>query len=132
MATFNYNKFLNLANRLIKKFGGTFVYKVNVTGTYNPATRTQSGGVSTKSVKAVILRPGQALSEGSVKGFMPGTGTEKDQLQALIDPKGLTFTPRQGDTMTAESVVFFVQSVKPINPSGSKVVLYIATLKAGA
>lgn len=128
---FNYSGLQNTASGLIRKFGGMFAYTVRVTGTYDPATRTQAGADSVKSVKAVILRPGQALAEGAVKGFTSGTVVPKDRVQALIDVKGLSFVPKQGDVMTVGGVELFVDTFKPINPSELKAVIYIVVLKAG-
>ena len=121
---FNYTGMLKTASRLVRKFGGTFTYTAVVKGTYNPATRTQSGSSTAASVKGAFIGPG--------KTFIDGTVVQKGDGRFLLDAKGLTTTPTQGDTLRIKGIDYFVDAVRVVDPSGAKVVLYILELKAGS
>ena len=114
---------LEMASRLLRKYGGTFTYTVIIKGTYDPATRTQDGSTTPKSVYGAFFGPD--------KTFIDGTVVQKGDGRFLLDPKGLTITPKQGDRIRADSVDYFIDNVQIIDPSAAKVVLYILELKAG-
>lgn len=121
---FEYSGFLKTASRLIRRFGGTFTYTARVTGAYDPATRTQTGADTPVTVYGVFIGPG--------KTFLDGTVVETGAGRFLLDAKGLTITPSQGDIVRANGLDYFVDKAKKIDPSGNKVVLWILELKAGA
>lgn len=121
---FNYDSTLKTASRLLTRFGGKFTYTSRVTGTYDPATRTQSGTDTVVAVKGVFVGPGQTSIDGTV--IQIGQG------RFVLDAKGITITPRQGDILRAEGIDYFVNNVRIVNPSGKKVVLYILELNAGS
>lgn len=121
---FNYTGLLKTASRLIRRFGGSFAYTAKVKGAYDPATRTQSGSDTTVTVRGVFVGPG--------KTFMDGTVVEVGQGRFLLDAKGLTITPSQGDNVRAGGIDYFVQKARPVDPSAAKVVVWLLELKAGA
>lgn len=121
---FNYTGLLKTASRLIRRFGGSFSYTARVKGAYDPATRTQTGSDTTVTVYGVFVGPGKA--------FMDGTVVEVGQGRFLLDAKGLTITPRQGDTIRIGGNDYFVQRARPVDPSAAKVVVWIIELQAGS
>lgn len=121
---FNYSGLLRTASRLIRRFGGSFSYTARVKGTYDPETRTQSGTDTVVTVKGVFVGPGQT--------FIDGTVVQIGQGRFLLDAKGITITPRQGDIVRANGIDYFVNNVRIVNPSGNKVVVYILELNAGS
>ena len=97
---FDYAGIQNTASRLITRFGGSFSYTAIVKGTYDPATRTQSGSSTTVTVKGAFFGPG--------KRFIDGTVVQIGDGRFILDAKALTITPTQGDRIRINSVDYFV------------------------
>ena len=124
--TFNYTAFRdNVTDRLLKRFGAsTFSYTYVKAGAYDPATRTQADNSITVTVTGVILGPMHKFVDQSV--------VKVADAKFLLDPKGLTQTPRQGDRIVIDSKTYYVDDARQVRPNGSVTVLWILALKAGS
>jgi hypothetical protein len=118
---FNYARIAKVANRMLRKFGGTFSYTVVIKGEYDPATRTQTGSETVTQVTGVFVGPG--------KTFIDGTVVQRGDARFLLGTKSIV--PRQGDKITASGLTYFVQAARTVDPSGSKPCIYVLELKAG-
>jgi hypothetical protein len=115
-----YTGLLKTATRLIKKFGGPFTYTEVVKGNYDPATRSQTGSATPRTVTGVFLGPG--------KTFIDGTIIPRGDARFLLVPG--VVSPRPGDLIWSNGIQYFVQDVQTVDPSGAKKILYILDLKA--
>lgn len=112
---FNYSTFVNVANTLITKFGGSATLTHKPAGTYNPATSTASSTPTTNTVQAV----GIPYDEKLIDGTLILTG----DLQVFVAPHGVTSDPQAADKLTIGGASYTVIKCKIYKPA-SVVVLY--------
>lgn len=121
----NYVDFRNrIVDKLLQRYGSKTVIYTNVVNTsYDTATRVQKKMENTYTVTGVFLGPKHT--------FMDGTVVKTADLQFLLDPKDLNFTPRQGDRLTSNSIVYYVHSAHEVKPDGVTCLLWKLDVKAG-
>lgn len=123
--TFNYNRSLSLADKLLANFGQTVTFKRIVNGSYDPDTSEQTVTESTYSAYGVLLDYKKLESGNSRDGMI-----EVNDKRLLVSAKGLTDVPNANDKVTIGTDTWNVINVKQIKPA-SIVVLYECQLRNG-
>ena len=118
MPTIDYTKFVNMATRLLTKFGKQVTITYTTSETYSTTTLTNTKVTSTFTGQAVVV---------------PFNKTEKDQ--ETIQQEVLTLVlnqtsqaPQIDNVVTWEGVDYRVMTVEVVSPGGVDVV-YICTLE---
>lgn len=116
------NQFLDSTVRAINRHGVSISYKAKGSAVYNPATSTASTTDGTYTVKSYPkhIRANQ-YNYPSLVG--------KDVVMFYLANSGLTFTPKVGDEITHNSVVYKVTSLQSHTALGEICLYKIVAVK---
>ena len=129
-----YDKAAAKAAKAISKYGTSVVITRQVTGTYNPATRTAPITTVTENGKGMVFDWGSnnypANGIDTVDATLIKTGDQKLILSPFNVDTGLHLTPLSiGDLATINGIVYTITNpIKPLTPSGI-VVLIVANIR---
>ena len=109
--TFNYASTAATALRLLQRFGLATTFKRTASAAYDPSTGTSAETTTTLDTTAAVFDYKQ--------GYVDGTLIRQGDRYAILSHQN---EPKQGDKFTWEGADFDVVNVKPLAPSGVKVI----------
>lgn len=110
MATFDYAKTAETAERLITRFGtAAAIVRSTSTGDAWSPTITDTD----YACEVVVTNYAQSAIDGTL--------IHQNDRKVLLSTKGLTITPTDGDKITVAGLTFEIVSLKPLAPGGVNV-----------
>ena len=109
--SFNYANTAATALRLLQRFGASATIKRTTAGTYDPSTGTSAETVTSLATTAAVFDYKQS--------YIDGTLILQGDRYAILSNEN---EPKQGDHFTWQGEDFDVVNVKPLAPSGVKVI----------
>lgn len=117
MATFNYARSANTADRLIKRFGQSSTLTRMIAGT-GPA---HNPGPSTPNTHPVVIAPLPIERETGKDGVEPGSMDLSKFREFYLSPKApngtaIAMKPQAEDLLSFDGYSWTIKSVAPLNP----------------
>lgn len=118
MPTFDYNKFVSMARRLLEKFGTTATFTYATSESFNTTTMANTKTTSTFTGNAVVV-PFNKIE-------MDGETIQQQDLRLVVEKTSIV--PAVDNTVTWNSVDYRIMNVEIISP-GQVDVVYICQLR---
>lgn len=132
MATFDYSRFADLADRMTTKFGTVSIAYTHISaGTYDPSTRSPAAVETAVTIKAIVIETkthtdrktqDQMFSAGGGEYAVQSKDAVLFDMAFLMVPSGeFSQNPVVGDRVTFWGKNWLVDGVTEINPGGTSI-----------